>query len=116
MNVRVGKAQFRDRWLTLRAEVMGARDGVLRRLGYYGARRRRPTPDVELVGRWDYWDPDLHNETGAVDVAEREIVAGASYFIEGGATRARRQRRPLHLPERYRASSTLLLFSLQSCW
>jgi len=111
-----GEGQFRNRWLTLRGEVMGARDGTLRRLGYYGLGAVRPTPDVELVGRWDYWDPDLHNESGPVNVAEREIVAGASYFIEGGATRLAANVVRSTFPSGIVRASTLLLFSLQVVW
>ena len=111
-----GEGQFRNRWLTLRAEVMGARDRGLRRLGYYGLGAFRPTPDVELVGRWDYWDPDLHNESGAADAAEREIVAGASYFIEGGATRLAANVVRSTFPSGIVQSSTLFLFSLQVVW
>jgi hypothetical protein len=111
-----GEAQFRVRWLTLRTEVMGARDGVLRRLGYYGLGAVRPTPDVELVARWDYWDPDLPNETGPADAAEREIVAGASYFIEGGATRLAANIVRSTFPSGTVPSSTLLLFALQVVW
>ena len=111
-----GEGQFRNRWLTLRGEVMGARDGTLRRLGYYGLGAFRPTPDVELVGRWDYWDPDLHNESGPVNVAEREIVAGASYFIEGGATRLAANVVRSTFPSGIVRASTLLLFSLQVVW
>lgn len=111
-----GEGQFRNRWLTLRAEVMGARDGIFRRLGYYGLGAIRPTPDVELVGRWDYWDPDLHNETGPVNVAERELVAGASYFIESGATRLAANVVRSTFPSGIVHPSTLLLFSLQVVW
>ena len=111
-----GEGQFRNRWVTLRAELMGARDGTLRRLGYYGLGALRPTPDIELVGRWDYWDPDLHNESGAVNAAEREIVAGASYFIEGGATRLAANVVRSTFPSAIVQSSTLLLFSLQVVW
>jgi hypothetical protein len=111
-----GEGQFRNRWLTLRAELMGARDRGLRRLGYYGLGALRPRPDVELVGRWDYWDPDLHNESGAADAAEREIVAGASYFIEGGATRLAANVVRSTFPSGIVQSSTLLLFSLQVVW
>ena len=42
---------------------------------------------VELVGRWDDWDPDLHNESGPSTVDERELVGGVNFYIEGGATR-----------------------------
>jgi len=95
---------------------MGARDRGRRRLGYYGLGAFRPRPEVELVGRWDYWDPDLHNESDAADAAERELVAGASYFIEGGATRLAANVVRSTFPSGIVQSSTLLLFSLQVVW
>jgi phosphate-selective porin O/P len=111
-----GEAQYRARWLTLRSEVMGARDGTTRRLGYYGLAAVRPTPDVELVGRWDYWDPDIHRETGSADAAERQIVVGANYFIEGGATRLAANVVRSNFPGRVLSASTLLLVALQVVW
>ena len=111
-----GEAQFRNKWITLRSEVMGARDGSIRRLGYYGLGAIRPRTDVELVGRWDYWDPDLHNETGPADAAEREIVGGASYFIESGATRLAANIVRSTFPSGKMPSSTLLLLGLQVVW
>jgi len=111
-----GEAQFRNRWLTLRSEVMGARDGSFRRLGYYGLGAVRPRADVELVGRWDYWDPDLHNETGQLDAAERELVGGASYFIDGGSTRLAANVVRSSFPSGRVPSSTMILLALQVVW
>jgi hypothetical protein len=111
-----GEAQYRNRWVTMRSEVMGARDGNVRRLGYYALGAARPSPDVELVARWDRWDPDLHNETGALDAAEREVVAGASYFIDGGATRLAANLVRSDYPSHTLPSSTLLLFALHVVW
>jgi hypothetical protein len=111
-----GEVQFRNRRITLRSEVMGARDGLLRRLGYYGLGAFRPVSDIELVGRWDYWDPDLHNETGPVDAAERQIVAGASYFLESGATRLAANVVHSTFPSRKVPGSNLLLLALQVVW
>lgn len=111
-----GEGQFRNRWITLRAELMGARDGTLRRLGYYGLGAFRPMSDVELVARWDYWDPDLHNESSPPNIAEREIVAGASYFIESGATRLAANVVRSTFPSGIVQPGTLLLFSLQVVW
>jgi hypothetical protein len=111
-----GEAQFRNRWLTLRSEVMGARDGTLRRLGYYGLGAVRPARDVEIVARWDYWDPDMHNEAGPLDVAEREIVGGASYFIDGSTTRLAANVVRSSFPSGKVPSSTLILLALQVVW
>jgi len=111
-----GEAQFRNRWITVRSEVMGARDGALRRLGYYGLGAIRPAPQVELVARWDNWDPDLHNEFGPADLFEREIVAGANYFIDGSSTRLAANMVRSSFPSGRLPSSTLLLFALQVAW
>ena len=111
-----GEAQFRTRWLTLRSEVMGARDGAIRRLGYYGFGAVRPTSDVELVGRWDYWDPDLHNESGPVNIAERQITAGGSYFIESAATRLSANFVRSTFPSRRLTSTNELLLGLHVVW
>jgi hypothetical protein len=111
-----GEAQFRTGLLTLRSEVMGARDGGVRRLGYYGLAALRPAPDFELVGRWDYWDPDLHHETGSLDAAERQIVAGVNYFIEGGATRLAANVVRSTFPGHVVPASTLVLFALHVVW
>lgn len=111
-----GEAQLRTRLLTLRSEVMSARDGTIRRLGYYGLAAIRPSQDVELVGRWDYWDPDIHSETNSADAAEREIVGGVNYFIEGGATRLAANVVRSTFPERVLPPSTLLLVALQVVW
>ena len=102
--------------MTVRSEIMGARDGTARRLGYYTLGTARPTPDVELVARWDSWDPDLHNETGALNAAEHEVVAGASYFIEGGATRLAANVARSTFPSGKVPSSTMLLLALQVLW
>lgn len=111
-----GEGQFRTRWLTLRSEIMGARDGTTRRLGYYGLGAVRPTSDVELVGRWDYWDPDLHNEAGPVNIAERQITAGGSYFIESGATRLSANFVHSSFPSRRLTPTNELLLGLHVVW
>lgn len=111
-----GEAQFRTARLTLRSEIMGGRDGSARRLGYYGLGAVRPTPEVELVARWDAWDPDLHNESNATDIAERQLIGGVNYFIEGGATRLAANIVHSTFPSHAVASTTQLLFALQVVW
>jgi hypothetical protein len=111
-----GEVQYRTRFITVRSEVMGARDGDLRRLGYYDLAAVRPSQDLELVTRWDYWDPDIHRETGTSDAAERQLVLGANYFVDGSATRLAANVVRSTFPGHVLAPSTLLLLELHVVW
>jgi Phosphate-selective porin O and P len=79
--------QFRDSWLTLRAETMAARDAQLRRFGWYTLAAARPTPLLQFVARYDAWDRDRTHEASIVDAFERQIILGGSYLIDGTAAR-----------------------------
>jgi len=81
------EVQYRDSWLTLRAETMTARDAELRRFGWYTLAAVRPTPPLQLVARYDAWDRDRTHEASVVDAFERQIVFGGSYLIDGTAAR-----------------------------
>lgn len=74
-----GEIQYRDPRLTLRAEAMSARDGELRRFGWYGMTAVRPTTRLQFVARYDIWDRDRGGELSALDASERQIVLGGSY-------------------------------------
>ena len=82
-----GELQYRDTRLTLRSEAMTARDGELRRFGWYGLGAFRPVPSIQLVARWDEWDRDRGAESALTNAFERQIVAGASYTLDGNVTR-----------------------------
>ncbi len=79
--------QYRDPRWTLRGETMTARDGELRRFGWYGLGAFRPVPELQLVARFDDWDRDRSQDTSINDAFERQIVAGGSYLLEGGSVR-----------------------------
>jgi len=111
-----GEAQFRNSWLTLRSEVMGGRDGSVRRLGYYGLGALRPWSVIELVGRWDDWNPDLHNESGLSTVDEHELVGGINFYIEGGATRLSANIVRSTFPSGLVQPSNLLVLELHVVW
>jgi hypothetical protein len=112
-----GEAQFKNGGLTIRTEVMGARDGLLRRLGYYALAAERPVPNVELVARWDNWDPDLHRETSAPDLFERQVVLGANYYLDAGGTRCSANLVRSSFPRSgAMPSATLLLLAIQAVW
>jgi hypothetical protein len=78
------EAQYRNSLFTLRAESMAARDGLLRRFGWYGLGALRPTREIQLVARYDSWDRDRTAETALSNAFERQIVVGGSYQIEHG--------------------------------
>ncbi|HSK11396.1 MAG TPA: porin [Vicinamibacterales bacterium] len=75
-------AQYVHDALTLRAELMAGRDGSTRRVGYYAHAAYRVAPDLEVVLRYDSWDPDRAGDATAAAVEERDYVAGASYFLD----------------------------------
>lgn len=77
------EVEFKTPSLTLRAETMAARDGDLRRFGWYTLGAVRPTSALQFVGRFDSWDKDRTHETSLVDAYERQVSVGASYLIDG---------------------------------
>jgi hypothetical protein len=79
--------QYRPGNLVLRAETMAARDGLLRRFGWYGLGAYRLRPDLQVVARYDSWDRDVTGESMLANALERQIVGGLSYFIEHGTAK-----------------------------
>ena len=71
-----GEIQYRDTRLTLTDRGDGARDGNLRRFGWYGLGAVRPTTHLQLVARYDSWDRDLSHELSLFDATERQIDRG----------------------------------------
>ena len=80
-----GEIQFRDDVITLRTEVMSARDGTLHRFGWYGLTAVRPTKRLQFVARWDDWDRDRSGEHSLTDATERQVVLGASLLLDTSA-------------------------------
>jgi phosphate-selective porin O/P len=76
-------AQYKTDAFTLRAETMAARDGALRRFGWYGLGALRVTRDAQLVARYDSWDRDRTGESTLNNAFERQILLGGTYAIEG---------------------------------
>jgi len=82
-----GEAQYKLPFFTLRAEAMGARDGLLHRFGWYGLGAVRPTKQLQLVARYDAWDRDLSNNDALNNAFERSIVVGGSYALSNAPAR-----------------------------
>lgn len=82
-----GEVQYRGRDVTVRAEVMSARDGLLHRLGWYGLGAYRPTSRLQLAARYDWWDRDRGAEVSAANALETQVVVGASYLLQGASAK-----------------------------
>jgi hypothetical protein len=111
-----GEIQYRDSRLTVRAEAIGARDGNLRRFGWYGLSAVRPTTHLQLVARFDSWDRDLSQELSLFDATERQMTVGASYLLDPStkvALNVIRQTFPNVASPR---SGTIVLVAFQAVW
>jgi hypothetical protein len=80
-----GEIQFKDDFITVRTEAMSARDGMLRRFGWYGLTALRPTKRLQLVARYDDWDRDRSGERSLTDATERHVIVGASLLLDTSA-------------------------------
>ena len=111
-----GEIQFRNAMVTLRSEAMSARDGPLRRFGWYALTAVRPTTRFQLVARYDDWDRDIHGESSIANATERAFVIGGSYVFDGSAKIAVnliRQTFPfITLPR----DATIVLAAFQAFW
>ena len=81
------EAEYRNTLFTLRAETMAARDGLLRRFGWYWLGALRPTKELQLVARYDSWDRDRSAESALTNAFERQEVVGGSYWLENGVAK-----------------------------
>jgi hypothetical protein len=111
-----GEVQFRDDFITLRTEVMSARDGTLRRFGWYGLTAVRPSKRLQLVARWDDWDRDRSGEHSLNDATQRQVILGGSILLDTSAKiaiNAIRQTFPfISTPK----ASTIVLAAFQAVW
>jgi hypothetical protein len=111
-----GEVQYATRAVTVRGEAMAGTDGALRRFGWYALTAVRPTRAIELVARADTWDRDLSAEQSLNDALERQIVAGASYAIDGGAGRVALNLVHQSFPNVHVPRATFALVAFQAVW
>jgi hypothetical protein len=64
---------------------MSGADGTVERQGQYAHFVYKITPKWESILRYDTWDPDVHRESSAATVTERDYIAGFNYLIHGNA-------------------------------
>jgi hypothetical protein len=74
--------QYRAKAFTLRGETMSARDGALKRFGWYGLGVYRPAPQWQFAARYDSWDRDITGENVAANALQKQVVLGVSYLFE----------------------------------
>ena len=79
--------RYLHRRMTLKAEYMSGADGTVERQGYYAHFVYKITPKWQSIVRYDTWDPDIHLESTAASVTERDYIAGFNYFIHGNAVK-----------------------------
>ena len=111
-----GEIQYRDTRLTLRAEAMSARDGALRRFGWYGLSAVRPTSKLQFVARYDNWDRDRGSEGSFADAVERQAVIGGSYLLDGSAKLALNVIRQTFPNVSRPRAGTIVLAAFQAVW
>ena len=111
-----GEIQYMDSRLTLRTEAIGARDGNLRRFGWYGLSAVRPTPHLQLVGRFDSWDRDLSQELTLLDATERQMTVGVSYLLDPSTKLAFNVIRQTFPNVATPRSGTILMAAFQAVW
>jgi Phosphate-selective porin O and P len=65
----------------VKSEWMTGRDGETPRRGVYVEATRRLMRNLQVVGRFDSWDPDTRADTSANDARERDWLGGLTYTI-----------------------------------
>jgi hypothetical protein len=67
--------------LRIKSEFMTGVDGDIHRRGYYVHFGYRVLPKLEVIARYDVFDPDLRRETASSTITERDYIGGINYYI-----------------------------------
>jgi hypothetical protein len=106
--------EYARRRLGLRGEVMRGHEPMEVRTGAYGLASYRVADQLQIVGRYDYWDRDGTAAPQGIDVVERDLLGGVSWFIDGSNVQLRANyilRRFDALPQKNQ-----VIVSLQTAW
>jgi hypothetical protein len=109
-------AQYLRGALTSRAEYVSGADGGVRRRGYYGLLMERVTPKVELVQRYDFWDPDTRLATSLADEGTREGLLGLNYYILGNNAKLQLNVAQRSWTNSRAAASQIFMLNMQTAW
>ncbi|WP_284348726.1 porin [Roseisolibacter agri] len=110
------EAQYAAGPIVARSEFMSGTDGATHRAGYYGLTSVRARRGVDLVARYDVWDPDTHNESSAATARATDVLGGVNLALGGSnsAVQIDYQVRSFHGHLAPRASQ--LLLNVQTSW
>ncbi len=110
------EAQYAAGPLVARAEYMAGADGATHRAGWYGHAGVRARRGLELVARYDVFDPDTHHEGSVATARAHEVLGGANLAL--GGTNATLQLDYAVRSFRDHAAPTRgqLLLNLQTSW
>jgi len=100
----------------LKAEIMTGRDDQRRGVGYYGHVGYSLTPALNLVARYDVFDPDVHSETSLVDARESDYIAGFTYDLPLSNVRVQMNYLRKLVQADIAPPRGLLLVNLQTAW
>jgi len=67
---------------SVKAEGITGWDGLLERHGGYVQVADQVTKSFQMLFRFDMWDPDMHKETAADNVTERDWIGGFTYNVK----------------------------------
>ena len=102
--------------VTLRAEWMAGLDGVVPRRGFYAHGAYRAWPKVEVMMRFDSFDPDTRSDAAPAIVRERDVAGGVNYLISGQAVKWQLDIVRKTFRDGIAPSRTLGLANLQVSW
>jgi len=80
------EAQFARGKYFFKAEYMTAQDGTTPRAGYYTHAAYRVAKSMDVLFRYDVYDPDTRDNSTAANVAERDYLGGVTYYLTGPGT------------------------------
>ncbi len=110
------EAQYAAGPLVARTEFMSGTDGATHRAGYYGLTSLRARRGIDLVARYDVWDPDTRSESSAATARATDVLGGVNVALGGSnsAVQVDYQVRSFrgHLAPR----ASQLLLNLQTSW
>jgi phosphate-selective porin len=101
---------------TWRAELMSGRDGIVDRRGYYAHAGYRIAPRIDLIARFDTWDPDTDLDTSAATVLERDYVAGVNCYLANHNVKAQLEYIRKTFARDVVAARNVVLMNMQLSW